>query len=66
MIGIADVKRSLGRSPKMDQQGRVFLPMALKARLALTGQDSIEFVVEPDGSVVVRKGKMSLAKDRAR
>jgi len=43
----------------MDQQGRIFLPDGLRHRLGLNGKMAVEFAIDEDGAVFIRKAQLS-------
>ena len=43
------------KSTPMDQQGRIFLPRDIRKAMRLPPAATVEFVIEGDGSVTLRK-----------
>ena len=40
----------------LTSKGQLTLPQAIRARLSVQSGDTVDFVIEPDGTVVVRAG----------
>ena len=56
----------MGKSTRMDKQGRIFLPRLLQQWLGFQGSGTLEFIVEDDGTVSIGKGASQSPKDRRR